>query len=568
MSDATLRMVLLGEDRSMSKAVKGAGSTADDAGKKWGALAKTAVLGFAGMGGAAVVMGVKAAAMNEQAQVAFTTLLGSSKKAQAYLADLNKFAANTPFDLPGLIDSSRLLLGVGMNAKQVIPTLTAWGDAAGALGIQQDGFNRAMIAVSQSLSAGRINAGDMNQIVQAGIPIWKLMSEATGKTVPELRKLSSQGELLSKDVLPLLNKQMEKDYGGSMAKQSKTLNGLWSTLMDTFSQGMAQAIVPLIPMLKNGLAGATNAVAVVLPKVSAALSSVTNWLVKNKTAVIAAAVAIGALVAITRIHAMVLAVQAAGGLAKYIAQTRIVTAVTRVWAAVQWLMNAALNANPIGIVIVAIAALAAGVIWAYKNVGWFRTAVDTAFHAIGAIATWLWNHIYAPFIRFLINGFATVADWIGNMLDALSHIPGFGWAADAAAKLHGAANAARNLANNIHDIPDSKTVTVNLRAVYSGVTMSAANAVNAARSRAGRGYASGGMNIPAGMAWVGEQGPELMYVPGGSNIYSASQSAAMVGGGAGGDLLAQAHIYIGTEKIHTALLRFKRQRGGGSLGLA
>jgi hypothetical protein len=67
---------------------------------------------------------------------------------------------------------------------------------------------------------------------------------------------------------------------------------------------------------------------------------------------------------------------------------RAVAAASRAWAAVQWLVNAALTANPIGIVIVAIAALAAGIIYAYKHSETFRKIVDTAFKAIkGAVGS-------------------------------------------------------------------------------------------------------------------------------------------------------------------------------------
>jgi hypothetical protein len=46
--------------------------------------------------------------------------------------------------------------------------------------------------------------------------------------------------------------------------------------------------------------------------------------------------------------------------------------------AAQWLWNFAMAANPIGLVIVLLAGIAAGLIWAYENVGWFRDAVDKA----------------------------------------------------------------------------------------------------------------------------------------------------------------------------------------------
>lgn len=55
---------------------------------------------------------------------------------------------------------------------------------------------------------------------------------------------------------------------------------------------------------------------------------------------------------------------------------------TTAWTGVQWLLNSALLANPIGIVVAAIAALTAGVVWAYQNVDWFRALVDAVFNWI------------------------------------------------------------------------------------------------------------------------------------------------------------------------------------------
>lgn len=57
-------------------------------------------------------------------------------------------------------------------------------------------------------------------------------------------------------------------------------------------------------------------------------------------------------------------------------------AAAKIAAAGQWILNVAMTANPIGLVVVAIAALVAGFVLAYKKIGWFRKGVD-------AIWSWL-----------------------------------------------------------------------------------------------------------------------------------------------------------------------------------
>lgn len=225
---------------------------------------------FGGLAIATVVkFGLQTAASLQQAQISFETLLGSATKAKNFLSGLKTFAASTPFELPGVIDAARQLLGAGAAAKEVIPTLTAYGDAAGALGLNQDQFGRAMLAVTQIMNRGKVQAGDLLQITEAGIPVYPLLAKALHKPVPELQKLGEQGKLLSKDVLPLLQKQMEKDYGGAMAKQSQTLAGLWSTLVDTFRLGLADALQPLVPILQTVMPHAMTVISTALKGLSA-----------------------------------------------------------------------------------------------------------------------------------------------------------------------------------------------------------------------------------------------------------------------------------------------------------
>jgi tape measure domain-containing protein len=218
-----------------------------------------ATVALGGLAAAGAILGLKTAANLETAEVAFTRLLGSGKRARSFLGDLKSFAAKTPFELPGLVDASRALIGAGTAAKDVIPVLTSLGDASGALGLDQERFGRVMLAVTQIMNRGKIQAEELNQITEAGIPVWQLLAKATGKPVPELQKLMQSGDLLAKNTLPLLFEQMRKDYGGGMIAQSKTLAGVWSTVKDTIALTLSEALQPLLPFLKDALPQAADA---------------------------------------------------------------------------------------------------------------------------------------------------------------------------------------------------------------------------------------------------------------------------------------------------------------------
>ena len=65
-------------------------------------------------------------------------------------------------------------------------------------------------------------------------------------------------------------------------------------------------------------------------------------------------------------------------------------------AAVTAVLNIVMAANPIALVVIAIAALVAGLVWAYNNVDWFRSAVETAWNAITAAVSWAWENVLRP----------------------------------------------------------------------------------------------------------------------------------------------------------------------------
>lgn len=93
-------------------------------------------------------------------------------------------------------------------------------------------------------------------------------------------------------------------------------------------------------------------------------------------------------------------------------------AATIAWTAVQWLLNAALSANPIGLVVLAIVALVAAVIIAYKNSETFRDIVQAVWKAIQFAVQWTWENVLKPifndFVRILRDYVGPAFVWLYN----------------------------------------------------------------------------------------------------------------------------------------------------------
>src|SRR5690606_21748924 len=89
--------------------------------------------------------------------------------------------------------------------------------------------------------------------------------------------------------------------------------------------------------------------------------------------------------------------------AAFAARMAVIRAVTLAWAAAQWVLNAALLANPIVLIITVIIALAAALVIAYKRSETFRNIVNAAFRVVGMAALWMWNNAIKPSLGFIWN---------------------------------------------------------------------------------------------------------------------------------------------------------------------
>ena len=241
---------------------------------------RTGLVSLGAMGTAAGVLGLKTAAAGENAEIAFTTMLKSGSKARKFLGELKAFAATTPFELPELQTASQSLVSAGVNADKVIPIMRTLGNVTAGMGTGQEGIKRATVAIQQMQAAQKISGEDLNQLRDAGIPVYDLLAKSTGRAKGEVVELARQGKLGKKDLDAMMRgletgKGLER-FNGMMGKQSKSLAGMWSTLKDTTTMGLADAVQPLLPTVKKGLGGLTKLVEQNAPRLRSGMQALVD----------------------------------------------------------------------------------------------------------------------------------------------------------------------------------------------------------------------------------------------------------------------------------------------------
>lgn len=224
--------------KSLDLSAIGAGLS--DAGSKLadvgGKLTAGITVPLAGATAAAGTFALRTASAAETTEISFTTMLGSEEAALSMMEELADFAAHTPFELSGLQDATRQLLAYGFTAEDVVPMLTAVGDATAALGTGQAGIESVTRALGQMQTRGKVSAEEMLQLTEAGIPAWEYLAEAIGTDTAGAMDAVSKGAVDANTGIKALTDGMERDFGGMMEEQSKTVEGLFSNLSDAIEQ--------------------------------------------------------------------------------------------------------------------------------------------------------------------------------------------------------------------------------------------------------------------------------------------------------------------------------------------
>lgn len=231
---------------------------AGEAASSLAGIAKGALIAAAGISSVTEALGAAKHAFIdynaelEQTRVAFTSMLHSAEAADKMLADLQKFAAETPFEMPGVRTAAQQLIAFGYEADEILPTLTALGNAASGLGRGQEGFNHLAFVFGQIRTTGKLMGQDVLQLAQLGVPVKDILAKNLGLAKDELANIGDLG--IDADVaIRALIDGMNERFPDMMKKQSETFEGILSNIKDNLGQAFGGIGLGVFEEAKKGL---------------------------------------------------------------------------------------------------------------------------------------------------------------------------------------------------------------------------------------------------------------------------------------------------------------------------
>lgn len=167
----------------------------------------------------------------EMLRAQLVALTGSKEQAKATFEFIQRFAVNTPYEIDGLTKSFIMLQNYGIRpTQQVMEAIT---NQASKLGASQDTLQGIVMALGQAYAKGKLQAEEMMQLAERGVPVYDLLSKITGQNSAALMEMAKNGEL-TRDVIEQLIGKMGEMASGSNAAAMDTLNGKISNLSDAW----------------------------------------------------------------------------------------------------------------------------------------------------------------------------------------------------------------------------------------------------------------------------------------------------------------------------------------------
>lgn len=418
-------------DFSITGEVRLNSDPAEKSTSKWTVAAGNMIADFAKKAaselGKVVQSGVDYNASMESYLTNFKVMLGNEELAAAKLSELRKMAASTPFALSDLTEGTQTLLQFGVAADDTTGVLQQLGDIS--LG-NADKLQTLVRAYGKMSSAQKVTLENVNMMIDAGFNPLNQICDATGESMSDLYKRISDGRVSFEELqyaVQAATSEGGQFYNG-MLEASQTFSGRMSTLKDN--------VAALTGELTSGLFAALGDLVVKLNEVVTSFLDSDEKMAQLKDTIGIATSVVAAAGAAFLAYKGYVALATAAEVAHTVATTAMTAANAAAEAGATGLalaqaaLNAVISANPVALLVSALAALATGLVTAYKTSETFRNTVNSAFSTVKNIAQ---------------SAIGTVVDWINDLV----------------AKIEGAAAALANLKNGIGAAADAYNTAYN-----------------------------------------------------------------------------------------------------------
>lgn len=418
-------------DFSITGEVRLNSDPAEKSTSKWTVAAGNMIADFAKKAaselGKVVQSGVDYNASMESYLTNFKVMLGNEELAAAKISELRKMAASTPFALSDLTEGTQTLLQFGIAADDTTDVLKQLGDIS--LG-NADKLQTLVRAYGKMSSAKKVTLENVNMMIDAGFNPLNQICDATGESMSDLYKRISDGRVSFEELqyaVQAATSEGGQFYNG-MLEASQTFSGRMSTLKDN--------VAALTGELTSGLFAALGDLVVKLNDVVTSFLDSDEKMDQLKDTIGIATSVVAAAGAAFLAYKGYVALATAAEVAHTVATTAMTAANAAAEAGATGLalaqaaLNAVISANPVALFVSALAALATGLVTAYKTSETFRNTVNSAFSTVKNIAQ---------------SAIGTVVDWINDLV----------------AKIEGAAAALANLKNGIGAAADAYNTAYN-----------------------------------------------------------------------------------------------------------
>jgi len=345
-------------------------SDAQGATKGFGGKLKTLgkVAGAAALGGLVATLKVGIDEFSEASKVAAQT--------NSVLKSTHGVAGVTANQINNLAGALMKKTGIDDEAIQSGENLLlTFTDIRNEAGKGNDVFNQATqtmtdmsVALGQDMKTSAVQLGKaLNNPIKGVTALQRVGVSFTQGQKDQIKALVDSGRTM--DAQKLILRELNKEFGGSAEAAGKTLPGQLNIAKQEFSNFAGTIVATVVPVL----------------------SDVLGFLMKNQAVLKPLIIAVGAL------GTVMVAVSAA---------TKAWAAIQAIVTAAQWAWNAALTANPIGIIVVAIGALIAAGVLLVKNWDTVKAALVDAFNAIAGVASDVfdWFKKNWPLLLAIITG--------------------------------------------------------------------------------------------------------------------------------------------------------------------